>query len=124
MHITLCDVPSAFQGPLGYPGERGIRGEPVSHLHPEQCGVYDCRHQHVVAGYIAVNYTNQQYGLREHELLPVKKTSPLMFWRLRLFFFFLLSYSFTGITGSQGRAGREGFTGKKVVNSSQSSHMT
>lgn len=107
-------MPSAFQGPLGYPGERGIRGEPVSHLHPEQYGVYECRHQHVVAGYIAVNYTNQQHGLRENELSPVKKTSPLMFWRLR-FFFFLCPILSQGSPGPKGEPGEKGLPVRKLL---------
>lgn len=31
-----------FQGPLGYPGERGFRGEPVSHLHPADWRIIEC----------------------------------------------------------------------------------
>lgn len=33
LNKTLWDMSLVFQGPLGYPGERGFRGEPVSHLH-------------------------------------------------------------------------------------------
>lgn len=34
-----------FQGSLGYPGERGIRGEPVGHLRPQGYGAI--AHVHV-----------------------------------------------------------------------------
>lgn len=57
-------MPLVFQGSLGYPGERGFRGEPVSHLHPEDYGMNECvgkTSTHVIAGYITVNYTNQQH---------------------------------------------------------------
>lgn len=108
-------MPLVFQGPLGYTGERGFRGEPVSHLHPEDYGVNESvgkTSTHVIAGYITVNYTNQQHctpltsdnTVRENQLLAAPLS--LMFCCYNFF---------TGSTGTKGRARREGLAGKKVV---------
>lgn len=82
---TLRDVGSfvlLFQGSLGYPGERGIRGEPVGHLRPQGYGAiaqvhvwfYYCSRQHWLS------YSNNSFqgspgakGEPGEKGLPVRK---------------------------------------------------
>lgn len=136
-------MPLVFQGPLGYPGERGFRGEPVSHLHPaalkitawvDECmgvrwgGVGRGEHTstHVIAGYICVNYTIQQHykpvttqSQREWALSVRVNCCTVFVNVLKTNSLFSLCYNlFTGSTRSKGRARREGLAGKKVVGGS------
>lgn len=117
-----------FQGPLGYQGERGFRGESVSFLHDFGLSKPACGGEtstHVIAGYSTVNYANQQRcrshrpattqsqrgGAHSVEVNGGNAFSGLFWCHIFILFWIFLS----GSTRSQGTARREGLAGKKVV---------
>lgn len=73
-----------FQGPSGYPGERGIRGEPVSYLR------------------VLTHFLSLLWHCLLPVILPKKKLTNL------------IPQFILGGPRSKGRTWREGFTGKKV----------